>query len=172
MIHGCPTCLYPGEHNRTHIFTLGTFYPLHTGTQRAFTDGERSLTVVQGIKGTSSLRNYLYLVNGVPIDYIYCILEGVVSSLLIAWTDSKYLDKTFSIFMHLHHLIEPSLNSCLSINLFFHLDPSLLIFLTGRLINYYTGLVLFHSILLFLSFFYTCLHNASVVTKGAYTNSL
>ena len=68
VIHGFPTCLYPGEHKRTHVFPLGTFYPLHTGIQRAFTDGERSLTVVQGIKGTSSLRNYL---SGVPIDYIY-----------------------------------------------------------------------------------------------------
>ena len=98
-ICGCPACIHPGEHRGSRVYLPGSSYPLRTvaGIDRAIAEGSRRGTVIEGIKGISPLRNYLNLVDGVPPDYMHCVLEGVTKSLLIAWTSPKYRDKPFSI---------------------------------------------------------------------------
>ena len=49
----------------------------------------------------SPLSNHMHVVKRVPVDYMHCVLEGVTSWLLKAWTDSKYSGNCFSIRRHL-----------------------------------------------------------------------
>lgn len=103
---GCPTCVHPSEHKGARVYLPGTSYPLRTMVriERAIKEGERCGTVVEGIKGKSPLHNYLDLVDGVPADYMHCVLEGVVKFLLTAWTCPKHRQKPFSIRSHLSDL--------------------------------------------------------------------
>lgn len=48
---------------------------------RASKEGEKIGTIIWGIKGSSPLHNYILLVIGVPLDYMHCVLEGVVRKL-------------------------------------------------------------------------------------------
>ena len=79
--YGCPTCLHPGEHRGIQTYPLGTSYSLRTleGIEKEISKGQNSGTIVEGIKGPSPLRGFLHLVDGVPADYMHCVLEGVVS---------------------------------------------------------------------------------------------
>ncbi len=45
--------------------------------------------IVFGIKGTSTLSTIVDLPLGAPIDYMHCVLEGVVKRLLNLWTNSS-----------------------------------------------------------------------------------
>ncbi len=90
--HGCPTCLHPGErHSRTQTYPP-SYFPIRTqdGIEKAIQEGKQRGIIIEGIKGPSPLTNYVHLVHGVPADYMHCVLEGVVKSLLKVWTDSKY----------------------------------------------------------------------------------
>ena len=51
--------------------------------------------IVEGIKRLSPLTGYLHLVNGVPFDYVHCVLQGVVKKFLKAWTKQKYFQQPF-----------------------------------------------------------------------------
>ena len=102
--YGCPTCLHPGEHkDNRHIYLPDSSYSLRTkeSIDKARIEGENLGAIVEGIKGKSVLHGYLHLVNGIPPDYMHCILEGVTKSLLMYWTNSKYSTKPFSIRRHL-----------------------------------------------------------------------
>ena len=94
-------CLQPGAISYT--YPPGTSYSLRTieGIEKAISKGQNSGTIVEGIKGPSPLRGFLHLVDGVPADYMHCVLEGVVSWLLKKWTDSKFHSQPFSIRQHL-----------------------------------------------------------------------
>jgi len=43
---------------------------------------EREATIVNGIKGVSPLSTLVDLATGAPIDYMHCVLEGVVKRLM------------------------------------------------------------------------------------------
>ncbi len=45
----------------------------------------------------SVLAGYLDSIKGAPADYMHCVLEGVVGSLLKMWTDSRFHSQPFLI---------------------------------------------------------------------------
>ena len=100
---GCPTCIHPGEHEQSHLCLPGKSYLLRTpdGIERAIRKGNKYGIVVEGIKGISSVHGSLNFLFGMPNDYMHCVLEGVVKSLLKAWTNSRYFSEAFSIRRHL-----------------------------------------------------------------------
>ena len=106
--YGCATCIHPGKHHGGSRVYLPRSYPLRTmaSIKRAITEGTKIGKIIEGIKGVSSLYNYLHLVEAIPVDYMHCVLEGVTKSFLIAWTTSKFSGRPFSIRRHLHALDE------------------------------------------------------------------
>ena len=88
---GSPTCVHPGgTKQRTRMYLPGTDYPLRTHTS-IVSDGIEAQEVgeaVNGIKGRSSLESIVDLVNGIPVDYMHCVLEGVTKKLLDMWITS------------------------------------------------------------------------------------
>ena len=90
--NGCSTCLHPGvHHGRTMLYPPHVQYPLRTHAS-VLTDAQRaesSNTVVNGIFGTSVLSASLDVVDDVPVDYMHCVLEGVVKWLLNNWVKSE-----------------------------------------------------------------------------------
>ena len=102
--YGCPTCLHPGEYLNTQVYPPGqTNFSIRTckGVAEAIEEGIATRTVVEGVKGPSVLRGYLDIIKGVPADYMHCVLEGVVGSLLKMWTDSRFHSQPYSIRRHL-----------------------------------------------------------------------
>ena len=90
--NGCPTCLHPGETKRhTRVYLPGTDYPLrtHNSIVQAGIQAKRDGEAVEGIKGKSPLASVIDLVNGIPIDYMHCVLEGVTKKLLETWMKSS-----------------------------------------------------------------------------------
>uniref|UniRef100_A0A1X7UEQ4 Uncharacterized protein n=1 Tax=Amphimedon queenslandica TaxID=400682 RepID=A0A1X7UEQ4_AMPQE len=91
---GCPTCLHPGEHQGSRVYDPNTSYPIRTveGIEEA---GRRAVAHKQGIKGESPLHNYMHLVNGVPPDYMHCVLEGVTKAMLKLWANPSQKQTIF-----------------------------------------------------------------------------
>ena len=88
--NGCPTCLHPGEWRPgTRVYLPGT-YPLrtHDGLKQAARKAEKKEEAVDGIKGRSALTKLVDLVDGIPVDYMHCVLEGVTKRLLEVWVTS------------------------------------------------------------------------------------
>ncbi len=91
--HGCSSCLHPGVRiGRIQTYPPGIEYPKRTtqSLKSSAVKAERQRTVVDGIKGTSILSSIVDLASGAPIDYMHCVLEGVVKRLLDTWTSSAY----------------------------------------------------------------------------------
>ena len=61
---GCPTCIHPGEHERSHLYLPGKSYLLHTldSIERAIRKENKYGIVVEGIKGISSVHGSLNFV--------------------------------------------------------------------------------------------------------------
>ena len=90
--NGCPTCLvaprcdsksHPGvTQNHTHVYLPGTHYPrrTHNSIVQAGIQAERDGEVVDGINGRSPLVGVVNLVKGIPVDYMHCVLEGVIKN--------------------------------------------------------------------------------------------
>uniref|UniRef100_A0A1X7TS34 Transposase domain-containing protein n=1 Tax=Amphimedon queenslandica TaxID=400682 RepID=A0A1X7TS34_AMPQE len=98
--YGCSTCLHPGQHHeRRRVYATDKEYPMRTeaGMERDVQASIRQNTIVHGIKGKSPLYGYLSMINGIPPDYMHCVLEGVTKSLLTLWTSSNYHNKPYSI---------------------------------------------------------------------------
>ena len=95
--YGCPTCLHPGSHNGRSMVYLPRSYALRTATsvKRDAEEAERSGSAVHGILGKSVLQPCLNIVDGVPVDYMHCVLEGVTKWLLHSWVTSSNHDKPF-----------------------------------------------------------------------------
>uniref|UniRef100_A0A1X7TKI8 Transposase domain-containing protein n=1 Tax=Amphimedon queenslandica TaxID=400682 RepID=A0A1X7TKI8_AMPQE len=103
---GCPTCLHPGEHKGSHVYTPGLTYPIRTeeGIEYAVAKGVSENKTIEGVKGTSPLHSYVHLVNGVPPDYMHCVLKGVTKALLKLWTNPSNRSKPFSIRIELKNV--------------------------------------------------------------------
>ena len=112
-IYRCVTCLYPEEHYRTYIYPLGITDPTRTleNIHMAVFEAKRTGTTVYCVKNVSPFSNYMHSVDGVPNDYMHCVLYGVVNSPLILWTNAKHHDEPFSVCRHF--LIESLLCSIL-----------------------------------------------------------
>ena len=89
--NGCPTCLHPGLYSERCMTYPPDSYPLrtHASVLRNAQKAESSHSVVKGIYGNSVLSTCLDVVDGVPIDYMHCILEGVTKWLLHSWLNSR-----------------------------------------------------------------------------------
>ena len=89
--YGCSACLHPGMYSGRCMTYPPDPYPQRTHTS-VLADGQRaesSNTVVNGIFGTSILSGCLDIVDGVPVDYMHCVLEGVTKWLLQTWVNSR-----------------------------------------------------------------------------------
>ena len=93
--YGCLACTHPGSHHlRSRHVYLPNSEPLtaartHAGVMKAAQEAERSGVPVLGIKGTSVLADSLDLVDGIPVDYMHAVLEGVTRWLLHNWFKSE-----------------------------------------------------------------------------------
>ena len=92
--NGCPSCIHPGIRiERTQTYLPGKDYALRA-TQSMKSDGARDGIIVNRIKGTTILASLVDLASGSPIDYMHCVLEGVVKRLLEKWvTSPRMLNK-------------------------------------------------------------------------------
>ncbi len=89
--YGCPSCLNPGVRTTSQYYLPHHHYDLRTNDSVIINANEADSKgeVTCGIKGHSVLSGIIDLVQGVPIDYMHCILEGVVKWLLEKWFTSK-----------------------------------------------------------------------------------
>jgi len=93
--YGCLVCTHPGCHisRGRHVY-LPNHEPspvarTHASIMKAAQEAEASGVPVRGIKGISVLANSLDLVDGIPVDYMHSVLEGVTRWLLRAWFKSE-----------------------------------------------------------------------------------
>ncbi len=99
--YGCPSCFHPGKNfERTQTYPPSTLnYPLRTTTliQSDGKKADKDGTIINGIKGSTILGSIVDLALGSPVDYMHCVLEGVVKRLLEKWITSPrtpyYLNK-------------------------------------------------------------------------------
>lgn len=113
--YGCPTCLNPGIHYaRAHIYLPDV--DAAPRTQRSVItsaeEAERSGDFVQGIKGRSILTRCLDIVDGIPVDYMHAVLEGITKWLLRAWFESSNHREPYYIKHHLKDVDRALLNQC------------------------------------------------------------
>ena len=69
----------------------------HASIQMCSQEAESTGKPVDGIKGMSILSDHIDLVNGLPIDYMHGVLEGVTKVIMKFWFDSQYSNKSFSL---------------------------------------------------------------------------
>ncbi|XP_062567995.1 uncharacterized protein LOC134230240 [Saccostrea cucullata] len=116
--NGCPYCLVPGKtvqtsergHTLAYPFNLDSTTGFHEPrTHESFTRcGEEAETnktnggkqsAVSGVKGLTwfSYFPHFNIVRGVAIDYMHCVLLGVVKMLLTLWFDKSHRNEPYSI---------------------------------------------------------------------------
>lgn len=99
--YGCLYCTNPGKN-----VTPGCSVYLPSAQQHATertnslmiawaSDAEISGESVYGVKGHSILSSAIDIVNGVPIDYMHAVLEGVTKYFTSMWLNSKYHQCSF-----------------------------------------------------------------------------
>lgn len=90
--NGCPSCLHPGVRiGLTHTYPPGTNYAPRTTDSFVLSAAQaENGGIVNGIKRRSSLFSIVDLATGAPIDYMHCVLEGVVKCLLDRWVSSSF----------------------------------------------------------------------------------
>ena len=93
--YGCLACTHPGSQvsRGCHVY-LPNHEPspvarTHASIMEAAREAEDSGVPVLGIKGVSVLADSLDLVDGIPVDYMHSVLEGVTRWLLRAWFNSE-----------------------------------------------------------------------------------
>jgi len=87
---GCTVCLHPGQLvSRSRVYKPGN-YELrnHESVVSAAIEASRSGTTINGVMRVSPLTPCLNLVDGVPIDYMHAVLEGVLGRLMTLWFNS------------------------------------------------------------------------------------
>lgn len=95
-MYGCPYCLHPGnvtkdpKHRKYHISTKDHICRTHSSTVKLMEQFAMEGEADFGVKGISPLiaiKDY-DLIRGTVIDYMHCVLLGVVLLLLNLWFDS------------------------------------------------------------------------------------
>lgn len=102
--YGCPTCLNPGVWNGSRYYLPDSISILRTNTSfiRAGKEAQLSHCIVNGIKSKSVLTDAVDLVNGFPIDYMHCVLEGVTKWLIEKWFHSSNHKANYYIGRQIH----------------------------------------------------------------------
>ncbi|CAI8020857.1 hypothetical protein GBAR_LOCUS12434 [Geodia barretti] len=94
---GCPTCKHEGKQvsigrgsTRAYGYQPVTLRSHSQHTKYAM-EAEATSQVVYGVKGKSILHNLpeFDIINNNPVDYMHCVLLGVVRTLISLWFDSK-----------------------------------------------------------------------------------
>ena len=113
--YGCSTCTHPG----TRLGNTRVYLPSVECTPRtdktfleAAEEAERTGEPEKGVKGKSVLSTCLDLVDGVPVDYMHAVLEGVVSWLLHAWFQSENHSESFYLGRHSREIDNTFLAQC------------------------------------------------------------
>lgn len=85
--YGCSVCTNPGVYSMRRRNYLPTVYPerTHGAVLAAGRLAEAKQEAVRGIKGKSPLSTAINLVDGIPVDYMHAVLEGVTRCLLKYW---------------------------------------------------------------------------------------
>ena len=94
--NGCLYCEDPGEilTRGQRIYPPGAPHQARTEREikRCGSEAEAKGEAVLGIKGHSILNGVV----NIPFDYMHCILEGVVKSLMTYWFDSKHHSQSYN----------------------------------------------------------------------------
>jgi hypothetical protein len=94
---GCPTCKHEGKQvsigrgsTRAYGYQPVTLRSHSQHTKYAM-EAEATSQAVYGVKGRSILHNLpeFDIINNNPVDYMHCVLLGVVRTLISLWFDSK-----------------------------------------------------------------------------------
>ena len=104
---GCFYCLNKGKvYNRARIYTPDDSHVLRTPEQMKKWAEEAEINQESkfGVKGFSLLSNYLTFPQCIPVDYMHCVLEGVVKQLLKLWFGSNFHKEAFSLRKHINQI--------------------------------------------------------------------
>lgn len=90
--YGCPLCLHPGVRvGCVQTYPPGSYAKRTVDSIKlAANKAERESAIIDGIKGNSILSKIVDLPFGAPIDYMHCVLEGVVKRLMDQWITSTF----------------------------------------------------------------------------------
>lgn len=106
--YGCLYCVDPGKILYGNLRIYPPNAPHRPRTEQDMIESaakaEAQGSAVFGIKGHSVLYGVISLPYGVPIDYMHCLLEGAVKSLMTFWFDSKYHDQPYSLRPYLQEI--------------------------------------------------------------------
>ena len=98
---GCSTCLHPGKRltNGSRVYLPDARVQRRTNTAMLMDakQAEESGCAINGVKGSSVLSPSIDLVQGIPVDHMHAVLEGVTCWLLKAWFESSNSGKPFYI---------------------------------------------------------------------------
>ena len=97
-------CLDKGVSISRRIPTEAHIPRTHVDIQRCAQEAETTGRTIHGIKGISILAEYTDLVNGIPIDYMHAVLEGIMKALMTYWFEPPYSGKSFSLSRHLKEI--------------------------------------------------------------------
>ena len=101
---GCFYCLDKGKiYNRARIYSPDEQHILRTSEQirQWAVESERENIAKFGVKGQSLLSEYLVFPQCIPIDYMHCVLEGVMKQLMKFWFGSSFHSEPYSLRKHL-----------------------------------------------------------------------
>ena len=108
--YGCLTCTHPSS---TYSRGCRIYHPnlqppaaarKHTTLMQSTQEVCRSGVPENGIEGPSVLAEVMDLVDGIPVDYMHAVVEGVARWLLHTWCDSKNHQKPFYLGRSLHKI--------------------------------------------------------------------
>ena len=103
--YGCSVCLHPGKQfgKGTRVYLPGVDYTMrtHINILHDAKLAESNQLPVNGVKGVSPLSSILNLVNQIPLDYMHCVLQGVIKGLMHLWFDSCNHEKPYYLGKHL-----------------------------------------------------------------------
>ena len=91
--YGCSVCTHPGYRlpNNARVYKPMKYGErTHSSVMEAAKIAEESGSAQKGVIGMSPLATAVDLVDGVPVDYMHSVLEGVVRLLMKYWFNSSY----------------------------------------------------------------------------------
>ena len=95
--YGCTVCLHPGKYlSKRRVYPALPYRERTHQQNKSF--ARRAIhcrKAIKGIKGVSPLEQYVDLVDCIPVDYMHCVLEGVVKRLMTLWFEPKNHSKVF-----------------------------------------------------------------------------
>ena len=105
--YGCSSCLSTGEKGQVPVYPYDLSNPgtghadlrSHTDTEKSAKQAEISRSVVNGVKGYMPLYGLplFHIIRQVTVDYMHCVLLGVMKKMINLWTNSSYKNESWYI---------------------------------------------------------------------------